>query len=338
VLYSRRDKHFGNARIVRNLLEKIKKKQLLRIADESNKEDKNKIILTDAEEFLEKEKVAKKFETKKEDSLEVIFNNLKELVGHKKIKLQIQKQIKSLQVSKLRSERGLKFINKNLNSLFIGNSGSGKSTIAKYLGEIYKELNYLKKGHVIEVKGSELQVVDKEQARNKIESYINQALDGVLFLENLSPLFENKHLGELVLDNFSYLYDKYIGRLVIIISGNREEMEFFSLKRNEVKLKFNDILIFDDYTPRELLSITASLAEDNNYTLDEGALQIILDLFLQTLEMDEISHHNIRLAEQVLFKAISNQEERISMLYNLKDEFLTTIIYDDVVSIDVEKL
>ena len=338
VLYSRRDKHFGNARIVRNLLEKIKKKQLLRIADESNKEDKNKIILTDAEEFLEKEKVAKKFETKKEDSLEVIFNNLKELVGHKKIKLQIQKQIKSLQVSKLRSERGLKFINKNLNSLFIGNSGSGKSTIAKYLGEIYKELNYLKKGHVIEVKGSELQVVDKEQARNKIESYINQALDGVLFLENLSPLFENKYLGELVLDNFSYLYDKYIGRLVIIISGNREEMEFFSLKRNEVKLKFNDILIFDDYTPRELLSITASLAEDNNYTLDEGALQIILDLYLQTLEMDEISHHNIRLAEQVLFKAISNQEERISMLYNLKDEFLTTIIYDDVVSIDVEKL
>jgi len=338
ILYFRRDKHFGNARIVRNLLEKIKKKQLLRIADESNKGFKNKIIFKDVEEFLEKEKIAQKFETKKEDSLKIIFNKINKLVGHSKIKQQIQKQIKSLQVTKLRSERGLKFINKNLNSLFIGNSGSGKSTIAKYLGQVYKELNYLKSGHVVEVKGSELIVADSEQAHTKIEAYIQQALDGILFLENLSPLFENNQLGELLLDNFSHQYDKYIGRLVIIISGNRDEMEIFSLKRNDVKLKFNDILIFDNYTPRELLSITANLAEDNNYTLDEGALQIILDLYLQAVESEEINHSNIRLAEQVLFKAISNQEERISMLYNLKDDLLTTIIYDDVASIQIEEL
>ncbi|MCK5455568.1 MAG: AAA family ATPase, partial [Melioribacteraceae bacterium] len=278
ILHLRRDKHFGNARIVRNLLEKIKKKQLLRIADESNKEDINKIILQDIEEFLEKEKVAQKFDNPKEDPLKIILDNLDSLVGHKKIKLLIQKQIKLLQVTKLRAERGLKFMNKNLNSLFIGNSGSGKSTIANYLGKIYKELNYLKSGHVIEVKGSELLVADSEQARNKIETYINQALDGILFLENLSPLFENNQSGELVLENLSNLYDKYIGRLVIVISGSRDEMEMFSLKRDAFKLQFKDILIFDDYSPRELLSITADLAIDNNYILDEGALQIILDL------------------------------------------------------------
>ncbi len=338
ILYSRRDKHFGNARLVRNLLEKIKKKQLLRIADESNNDDTDKIILQDVDEFLEKEKIAQKFETKEEDSLKIIVGNLNELVGHNKIKLQIQKQIKSLQVTKLRTERGLKFVNKNLNSLFIGNSGTSKSTIANYLGKIYKELNYLKSGHVVEVKGSELLVADSEQARNKIEAYIKQALDGILFLENLSPLFENNNLWELVLDNFSYLYDKYAGRLVIIISGSRDEMENISLKRSSIKLKFSDIFIFDDYTPRELLSVTAELAKENNYSLDEGALQIILDLYIQATEIDEIKHRNIRFAEQVLFKAISNQEERISMLYNLKDEFLTTIIFDDVASIQIDEL
>jgi len=338
ILHSRRDKHFGNARIVRNLLEDVKKKQLLRIADESNKEDINKIILQDIEEFLVKEKVAQKFDTPKDEILKIIMNNLDQLVGHKNIKSQIHKQIKLLQVTKLRAERGLKFMNKNLNSLFIGNSGSGKSTIANYLGKIYKELNYLKSGHVVEVKGSELLVADSEQAQNKIDTYINQALDGILFLENLSPLFENNQLGELVLHNLSNRYDKYIERLVIIISGSRDEMEMFSFSSNSIKLQFKDILIFDDYTPRELLSITANLAIDNNYILDEGALQIILDLYLQATKMDEINHHNIRLAEQVLFKAISNQEERISMLYNLEDEFLTTIIYDDVASIQIEEL
>ncbi len=338
ILHSKRDKHFGNARIVRNLIEDIKKKQLLRIADESNKEDINKIIFQDIEEYLEKEKVAQRFKTPKEDTVKIILNNLDQLVGNKNIKSQILKQIKLLQVTKLRAERGLKFMNKNLNSLFIGNSGSGKSTIAIYLGKIYKELNYLKSGHVVEVKGSELLVADSEQAQNKIEAYVNQALDGILFLEDLSPLFENNQLGELVLNNLSNLCDKYVGRLVIIISGSREKMEMFSFKRNSINLQFKEILIFDDYTPRELLSITANLAIDNNYILDEGALQIILDLYLQAEKMDDINYHNIRLAEQVLFKAISNQEERISMLYNLEDEFLTTIIYDDVASIHVEEL
>jgi SpoVK/Ycf46/Vps4 family AAA+-type ATPase/energy-coupling factor transporter ATP-binding protein EcfA2 len=337
-LYSRRDKHFGNARIVRNLLEKIKKKQLLRIADESNKTDLDKIVFSDCEEFLEKEKVAQKFETNKEDSLKIILNDINKLVSHKKIKVQIQKQIKSLLLTNLRAERGLKVVNKNLNSLFIGNSGTGKSTLARFLGKIYKELNYLKSGHVVEVMGSELLVADSEQARNKIETYIEQSLDGILFIENLSPLFENEHLGELVINNYSYFFEKYIGRLVIIISGSRDEMEMFSLKNNTIKLKFNDVLIFNDYSPRELLSVTADLAKENNYTLDEGALQIILDLYIRASGMDEIDYQNIRLAEQVLFKAISNQEERISILYHLKDEFLTTIIYDDVASIQIENL
>jgi hypothetical protein len=186
--------------------------------------------------------------------------------------------------------------------------------------------------------GSELLVADSEQARNKIETYIEQSLDGILFIENLSPLFENEHLGELVINNYSYFFEKYIGRLVIIISGSRDEMEMFSLKNNTIKLKFNDVLIFNDYSPRELLSVTAELAKENNYTLDEGALQIILDLYIRASGMDEIDYQNIRLAEQVLFKAISNQEERISILYHLKDEFLTTIIYDDVASIQIENL
>jgi len=338
IIYAKRDKHFGNARIVRTLIEKIRKKQLLRIADESTEENKDKIVLTDIIEFLEKEKIAQKFEPQKKDSLKIIVNELNQLIGHSSVKEQIIKQIKSLQVGNLRAERGLKSLGKNLNSLFIGNPGSGTSTIAKYLGTIYKELHYLKGGHVIEVNGNELIVADREQARNKIESYVNTALDGVLFVENPSPLFDQKNIAEMVFDSIAYFADKYLGRLVIIISGTDEAMEILSRTNQNIKIKFNTKLQFEDYSPRELLSITADLAKINNYNLDEGALQVLLDLFIKAKVRYYRKYQNIRLAEQILFKAISNQEERISMLYNLKDELLTTIILDDVTTIEIEDL
>ncbi len=338
IIYNKRDKHFGNARIVRNLLEKIKKNQLLRIADETNKEDVTKIVLEDVFEFLEKEKVVQNSKIEKEDTLEKILTKLNNLIGHKSIKEQILKQIKTLQIGKLRAERGLKNMNRNLNSLFIGNHGSGTSTIATYLGLIYKELNFLSNGNVTYVKGNELIVADSEQARKKVESYVNKALGGILFIENPSSLFEHENLSEMIFDSLAYFSDMHLGNLVIIISGTRDEMEVFSHPHNNFKIKFTETLLFEDYTPRELLSITANLANNNNYTLDEGALQVLLDLFVRANKVNFKEFQNIRLAEQILFKAISNQEERISILYNLKDEFLTTIIYDDVASILIEEL
>lgn len=338
IIYSKRDKHFGNARIVRTLVENIRKKQLLRIADESNENDKDKITLDDVIEFLEKEKVAQKFEPKKDNKLQLILNDLNNLVGHDSIKEQIFNQIKSLQISNIRVERGLKSISKNLNSIFIGNPGSGTSTIAKILGQIYKELHLLNTSNVVEVKGSELLVANREQARSKIENFVNNAIDGILFIENPAPLFEKEDIGEIIFDNIAYFSEKYLGRIVIIVSGIRTEMEEILHFNQSAKIKFNKTYLFDDFSPRELLLITANLAKNNNYTLDEGALQLLLDLFSKAKSINYTQYQNIRLAEQILFKAISNQEERISLLYNLKDEFLTTIILDDVSTIQIEDL
>ena len=338
IIYSKRDKHFGNARIVRNLLEKIKKNQLLRIADETNKEDVTKIVLEDVFEFLEKEKVVQNSKIEKEDTLEKILTKLNNLIGHKSIKEQILKQIKALQIGKLRAERGLKNMNRNLNSLFIGNQGSGMSTIVTYLGLIYKDLNFLSNGKITYVRGNELIAGDSNQARKKVESYVNKALGGILFIENPSPLFEQENLSKMIFDSLAYFSEVHLEDLVIIISGTRDEMEIFSHPSNDIRTKFTETLLFEDYSPRELLSITANLADNNNYTLDEGALQVLLDLFVRANRVNFKEYQNIRLAEQILFKAISNQEERISILYNLKDEFLTTIIYDDIASILIEEL
>jgi len=161
-------------------------------------------------------------------------------------------------------------------------------------------------------------------------------MDGILFIENPSPLFEKDNIGEMIFENIDYFTEKYFGRIAVIISGTKQEMQMFSSSNQ--RIKFNKTFLFEDYTPRELLSITANLAINNNYTLDEGALQILLDLFIRAKSINYKKYQNIRLAEQILFKAISNQEDRISLLYNLKDELLTTIILDDVSIIQIEDL
>ena len=158
ILYSQRDKHFGNARIVRNLLEKIKKQYLLRIAEENNEKTKNIITLDDVKKFVEKEKekVVRKAEPVKHNNLSVLLNELNNLTGQNSIKEQLKKQIKAFEVSKLRGERGFKVVTKNLNYLLIGNHGSGTSEVAQFLGKVYRELQFLKSGHVFEVNGNDL--------------------------------------------------------------------------------------------------------------------------------------------------------------------------------------
>jgi len=338
VLYSKRDKHFGNARIVRNLLEKIKKKHLLRIAEEEDETTKNKIVLADVEDFIETKNIAKKFKPKKKDFLKILLADLRNLVGQNSVKEKIDKQIKSLQVSKLRAERGLKQVGKNLNALFIANRGTGKSKIAELLGKIYKELNYLKNGHLVEVKGRDLLAANEEQAYKKVEYLIDKAMDGILVIDNPTPLYEQENLAEIIFENLSLFAEKYFGKLVIIIAGTEEEIA----KLNEINittgLKFNETFFFDDYSPRELLDISVHLAADNNYILDEGALQELMDLYLCAQKSNYQKYQNIHLAEHVLLKAISNQEERISSLYDLSDEALSTIIYEDIAPVKIDDL
>jgi len=128
--------------------------------------------------------------------------------------------------------------------------------------------------------------------------------------------------------------EDYSGQLAVIIAGNPEEMKSFLDSNPGIGSRFNNFFVFEDYNPRQLLSVAADLAEKNGYKLDEGALQILLDIFNDICSNKDKSFGNARTARNILYKAISNQEERVSKLFSLSDDDLMTINLEDVDKID----
>jgi len=340
-IYRTRDKKFGNGRIVRNILENAKNKMLLRLADlspeERNKKSAQEIISEDLKDFLNVQTHAKRYDVEADQvKLDQYLRELDKLVGLNSIKKKVDKLIKGLKVAKLRKERGLKVVERNLNFVFSGNPGTGKTTIARLLSKIFKHLGLLEKGHLVEVDRSDLVAGYIGQTAIKTDNIIKQALGGILFINDAYSLIQDENdFGHEAIETIIKRMDEH-AQLVVIVSGASDEMEIFINSNPALNSHFNNFFSFDDYNPRELLEITAILAEQNGYKLDEGALQVMLEILTDLFDKRGKDFGNARTVKNILYKCISIQEERISNLFDLTDEDLMTITYEDMEKMNLE--
>ncbi|MFA3781944.1 AAA family ATPase [Melioribacteraceae bacterium 4301-Me] len=341
-IYRTRDKKFGNARIVRNIFETLKNKMFLRIADlpkdKRTEEIISTITLDDIKDSISFKEQAKEYEVKGDPlKLQEYIDELDKLIGLENVKQGIYKLISGLKVTQLRKERGLQIIEKNLNCVFMGNPGTGKTTVARLMSKIFKELGLLEKGHLIEVDRSNLVAGYQGQTAIKTDQVIKQALGGTLFIDEAYTLARGiNDYGLEAIDTLLKRIEDYNGQLAVIIAGYTDEMKFFIESNPGLKSRFPNLFLFEDYTPRQLLCITADIAETNGYKLDEGALQAFMDIFNELYLYRDRTFGNARTARNLFYQAVSNQEERISKLKNYSDEDLITITLSDVQSIDIK--
>ena len=335
-VYRERDKTFGNARLVRNLIDSATKNHMLRLVDfppeERHEEAVKLFTFDDIRDLIIPKKVKESLQIEGDPHLlNQYLKELNDLAGLESVKKSVDKLLNSIKVSKLRERRGLKVLPRNLHALFVGNSGTGKTTVARLLSKIYKEMGILERGHLVEVDRTSLVAGYQGQTANKTDAVIQKSMGGTLFIDEIYTLVRNENdPGQEALETLLKRMDDYHGKFVCIAAGLTNEMKEFIGSNTGLQSRFTNNFIFEDFNPRQMLEIALGISDKNGYKLDEGAWQLLHEIFTDLYQKRDINFGNARTVRNILYKAISNQEERILKIPDPSNEDLCTIMFEDV--------
>lgn len=259
------------------------------------------------------------------------IEELESLIGLDSVKKDVVSLANFIKMKKMREEKGLKAPNISYHCVFSGNPGTGKTTVARILANIFKELGILKSGHLVETDRSGLVAEFVGQTAVKTNKIIDSALDGVLFVDEAYTLVggQNDYGKEAIATLLKRMEDDR-ERLIVILAGYSEDMEEFINSNPGLRSRFNRYIKFPDYTSSELYDIFQLNASKNEYVINEEANQYLkkrLDIVVQNKQKD---FGNARYIRNYFELAIEHQANRLAADLNLTPEKLCELTLDDI--------
>ena len=276
-----------------------------------------------------------------EKSLTELLNDLDNLIGLEDVKTKVKDLISYQKVQHLRSQQGLKSQRSTLHMAFTGNPGTGKTTVARIVGRIYKQIGLLSKGQFVEVSRTDLIAGYQGQTALKVKKVIEKAKGGVLFIDEAYSITENDHsdsYGRECLTELTKALEDYRDDLVVIVAGYTHPMDKFFESNPGLKSRFNTFIEFSDYNATELEKIFLSICFQNDYFVDDSALIIIREYLEKVVSQKCENFSNGRLARNLYDDLIMSQARRIVAYDNPTREDLSLITSDDAFAICQKRL
>lgn len=300
---------FGNAGDVINLYEAADANRAMRVMHANVTDDARFTLI--AEDFPEALQPYLQTASALADRLEKCLRALDRLVGLARVKKLVRTMINRLKIQKLRGgEAGLA----PGHYLFTGNPGTGKTTVARMMGEMLHALGILKKGHLVETGRSDLVAGYQGQTALKTREVLERSLDGVLFIDEAYQLVEDERdsFGREALETLVAFMENHKDRLCIIAAGYPEPMHRFVNQNPGLPSRFSGEIMFDNYSAQEMLDIFKLMAEDAQMTLAEGVETHLLTLFQQWAAQAGPTFGNAREVENFLGVMLNRQADRLA--------------------------
>jgi len=239
------------------------------------------------------------------------FNGLTGLAG---VKHQVNSLVNLMRVQKMREGQGLKVSDVSKHMVFSGNPGTGKTTVARMLAEIYKYLGVLSKGQLVEVDRGGLVKGFIGQTATRVQEVVDEALGGILFIDEAYTLTVGKgdgDFGQEAVDTLLKSMEDHRSELIVIVAGYTDLMEQFLNSNPGLKSRFSNFIYFDDYTADELMDIFHKNLSKQEYSLSEEAEEKARKMIEERVENKPENFANARDIRNYMEHAISAHATRI---------------------------
>jgi len=324
-IYNARDKNFANGRTMRQFFDTICKRQAQRLEHLDMKSLTNEQIMTieGIDVPQEKPKIA---------DYKECLKKLDGLVGLQAVKKEITNLAAFINLQVARGEQNI-FQGKHY--VFSGNPGTGKTTVARIMAEVFRDLGVLARGQLVEADRSKLVAGFSGQTAIKTNQLVDSAMGGVLFIDEAYTLksSDGDSFGAEAIDTLLKRLEDDRGKFICIVAGYTDQMHDFIASNPGLQSRFTQTIHFDDYSPDELTQIFLNLAKAKEFTVDDETQKAVHRMFEQLYLRRDKNFGNARVARKIFDETVEKQSQRLieemnNPLFSVKDMY--TIVESDL--------
>ena len=256
---------------------------------------------------------------------------LNSLIGLERVKQDVDSLRNLIKIQAIRKQQGLPNTSVSYHCVFSGNPGTGKTTVARIVAGIYKELGILKKGHLVEVDRSKLVGEYVGQTAPKTNKVIDEALDGVLFIDEAYSLVgEGSDYGAEAIATLLKRMEDDRDRLVVILAGYTNEIKEFIDSNPGLQSRFNRYIQFDDYSAEELTEIFKRSLRKSRYKIKRDAFEKMQSVIERAVASRDKNFGNARYVRNLFEKVVQNQANRLAKMESIDNDELSIITCEDI--------